>query len=121
MENQAVPLNEIQPDVEQEQDLEQELGFTVAPTLGERAKVLLHNDDVTPWDFVVYVLRVVFFFSPPEAERVTTLAHFNGVAFVMALPVEEAKYRVGVAHSLARAANYPLTLSIEIESKDEAD
>lgn len=107
--------NEIQPDVEHEQDLEQDLGFRVAPSLGERAKILLHNDDVTPWDFVVYVLRIVFFFTPPEAERITATAHFQGVAFVMALPVEEAKYRVGQAHSLARAANYPLTLSVEIE------
>ena len=38
---------EVQPDVEHEQDLEQDLGFTVAPTLGEQAKVLLHNDDTT--------------------------------------------------------------------------
>lgn len=110
-------INEVQPEVEHEQDLEQDLGFTVAPTLGERAKILLHNDDVTPWEFVVYVLRVVFFFSPPEAERITATAHFNGVAFVMALPLEEAKYRVGQAHNLARAANYPLTLSIELESE----
>jgi ATP-dependent Clp protease adaptor protein ClpS len=108
-------VNEIRPDVEQEQDLEQDLGFTVAPSLGEGARVLLHNDDVTPWDFVVYVLRAVFACSPPEAERITTAAHFNGVAFVMALPLEEAKHRVGLAHSLARAANYPLTLSIELE------
>ncbi len=110
-------VNESQPDTEQEQDLEQDLGFTVAPTLGEQAKVLLHNDDTTPWDFVVYVLCAVFFFSPPDAERITALAHFNGVAFVMALPFEEAKYRVATAHNLARAANYPLTLSIEIESE----
>ena len=108
---------EVQPDVEHEQDLEQDLGFTVAPTLGEQAKVLLHNDDVTPWDFVVYVLCAVFFFSTPDAEHITATAHFNGVAFVMALPLEEAKYRVGQAHNLARAADYPLTLSIEIDSE----
>ena len=110
-------VKEVQPEVEHDQDLEQDLGFTVAPSLGERAKILLHNDDVTPWDFVVAVLRAVFFFSSPEAERITATAHFNGVAFVIALPLEEAKYRVGKAHNMARAANYPLTLSIEIESE----
>lgn len=73
---------------------------------------------MTPWDFVVYVLCAVFFFSTSDAEHITATAHFNGVAFVMALPLEDAKYRVGQAHNLARAADYPLSLSIELESAD---
>ena len=39
----------------------------------------------------------------------------EGIAYVMTLPLEEAKYRVGKAHGIARAAGYPLTFSIEPE------
>ena len=76
-------------------------------------RVLVHNDDVTPFDFVIAVLRTVFRLGAREAWGVTTRAHVTGVAYVMTLPYEEAKYRVGKAHSLARAAGYPLTFTIE--------
>src|SRR5947199_6488320 len=75
--------------------------------------VLIHNDDVTPFEFVIAVLRAVFFLSGRDAVAVTTRAHVTGIAHVITLPYEEAKYRVGQAHGLARAAGYPLTFSIE--------
>jgi ATP-dependent Clp protease adaptor protein ClpS len=78
-------------------------------------RVLVHNDDVTPFDFVIAVLRAVFHRSGRDALAITTRAHLTGLAYVMTLPYEEAKYRVGKAHSLARAAGYPLTFSIEPE------
>ncbi len=78
-------------------------------------RVLIHNDDVTPFDFVIAVLRAVFELSGRDALAITTRAHVTGLAYVMTLPYEEAKYRVGKAHSLARAAGYPLTFSIEPE------
>jgi ATP-dependent Clp protease adaptor protein ClpS len=76
-------------------------------------RVLIHNDDVTPFDFVIAVLRSVFYLSGREALAITTRAHLTGRAYVMTLPYEEAKYRVGKAHGLARAAGYPLTFSLE--------
>jgi len=76
-------------------------------------KVLLHNDDVTPYDFVVNVLRTVFGFSLPKAVVVTQAAHFKGIALVGVYPQEDAKYKVGQAHGLARAEGFPLTLTIE--------
>ena len=75
----------------------------------------MHNDDVTPFEFVVAVLRAVFTLSGADALAVTTDAHYTGLGYVMTLPHEEAKYRVGKAHSLARSAGYPLTFSIEPE------
>jgi len=87
----------------------------VAPDTGGRWNVIIHNDDVTPFDFVIAVLRTVFLLGARDAWVVTTRAHLAGVAYVMTLPLEEAKYRVGKAHSLARAAGYPLTFTIEPE------
>ena len=78
-------------------------------------RVLIHNDDVTPIEFVIGVLRMVFSLPGMDAVAVTMRAHYRGLAYVMTLPFEEAKYRVGRAHGLARAAGYPLTFSIEPE------
>ena len=76
-------------------------------------RVLLHNDEVTPWGFVVVVLRLVFDFGQARAEQITMEAHQTGVAQVATLPKEQAKYCVGKAHSLAREAGHPLTFSLE--------
>lgn len=78
-------------------------------------KVLLHNDDVTPYDFVVEVMQSVFGLAWPQAVAVTQAAHVRGIALVGVYPLEEAKYKVGQAHGLARAEGFPLTLTIEQE------
>ncbi len=74
--------------------------------------VIVHNDDVTPFDFVVGVIHVIFELALPAAYNVTLTAHRRGRAHVATLPIEDAKYRVYRAHRLARAMRYPLTLSI---------
>jgi len=90
--------------------------FTVADAqLEPPVKVVLHNDDVTPFDFVVTVISTVFGFARPAALAVTIRAHYTGMAVVDTLPLEEAKYRVGQAHGMARAAGYPLTFTLEPE------
>ncbi len=61
------------------------------------------------------VLRAVFQLSQADAERVMIQAHYNGLAYVMTLPMEEAKHRVGKAHAVARSAGYPLAFTIEVE------
>lgn len=76
-------------------------------------KVLLHNDDVTPFDFVMEVLQTVFGFNWAAAQDVTMTAHVRGIALVGVYPMEEAKYKVGQAHGMARAEGFPLTLTIE--------
>lgn len=78
-------------------------------------RVIIHNDDVTPMDFVLVVLRVVFHLSNADSAAIMLRAHYTGAAYVMTLPFEEAKHRVGQAHSLARNADYPLTFTIEPE------
>jgi ATP-dependent Clp protease adaptor protein ClpS len=49
-------------------------------------RVLVHNDDVTPFDFVIAVLRAVFHLSGRDALAITTRAHLTGLAYVMTLP-----------------------------------
>ncbi|MCP4417362.1 MAG: ATP-dependent Clp protease adaptor ClpS [Chloroflexi bacterium] len=79
----------------------------------ELARVIIHNDDVTPMDFVIIILQRIFQLLPLEAEHVMVTAHFNGLALVATLPLSEAKKRVGKAHFAAQLEGYPLQFTIE--------
>lgn len=78
-------------------------------------RVFVHNDDVTPYDFVVVALQRFFDLTPLEAEHVTYMAHVSGAAYVATLPKSEAEKRVGRAHFAASLEGYPLTFTIEPE------
>ena len=82
---------------------------------GPLYRVLIHNDDVTPMEFVIYVLRQIFLLSGPHAVHVMYAAHFHGTAHVDTLPKPEAQKRVHEAHFAARLQGYPLELSLEME------
>jgi ATP-dependent Clp protease adaptor protein ClpS len=76
-------------------------------------KVFIHNDDVTPMDFVLLVLIHFFELSPDRAYEVMLHAHNSGEAYVATFPRKEAEKRVFEAQYAARQNNYPLTFSIE--------
>jgi ATP-dependent Clp protease adaptor protein ClpS len=78
-------------------------------------RVIIHNDDVTPMDFVIHVLERIFFIGRPDAVEIMLTAHFNGAAYVQSLPKNEAQNRVGRAHFAAGLEGYPLHFSIEPE------
>ncbi|MCA9923649.1 MAG: ATP-dependent Clp protease adaptor ClpS [Anaerolineales bacterium] len=78
-------------------------------------RVLIHNDDVTPMDFVVMVLTRIFELTGVDAEVVMLTAHIKGIAYVVTLPMPEAKKRVGKAHFAAGLEGYPLHFTIEPE------
>ncbi len=76
-------------------------------------RVIVENDDVTPMDFVVIVLRVFFELDLARAEQVMLMAHYEGRALVTVLPFQAAQERVYQAHHAAREAGYPLTFYLE--------
>lgn len=78
-------------------------------------RVIIHNDDVTPMDFVVYVLERIFFVSGPDAVTIMLTAHYKGSAYVQTLPKSEAQARVSKAHFAAGLEGYPLHFSLEPE------
>lgn len=80
-----------------------------------RYKVFVHNDSVTPMEFVVYVLVNIFSLQHKPAVNVMFEAHERGLALVGAYSLEQAEFRVDQAHSLARAQGYPLTFTYEAE------
>ena len=78
-------------------------------------RVIIHNDDVTPMDFVVNVLTSIFMLNQPDSMEVMLSAHFNGEALVQILPKSEAEKRINKAHFAAGLEGYPLHFSIEPE------
>ncbi len=78
-------------------------------------RVIIHNDDVTPMDFVVHVLKRIFFLSETDAVVVMLTAHYYGEALVQILPKPEAEKRASKARFAAGLEGYPLRFSVEPE------
>lgn len=102
-------------ELDTERDIKRDAEEDVAASEEDRAKVIVHNDNVTPYDFVIAILIRIFELTPIIAEHVTFTAHTNGLALVVVLPETEAKRRVGKAHFAARLEGYPLTFTVEPE------
>lgn len=97
------------PEIEIEEDQQQETAYEPL------YRVIIHNDDVTPMDFVVHVLRTIFMLLIPDAVEVMYLAHYRGEAVVQILPRSEAEKRINKAHFAAGLEGYPLHFSMEAE------
>jgi len=75
--------------------------------------VLIHNDPITTFEYVIAILGDVFWLSYEMAEHVAMTAHERGTAIVVVRPKPEAKHLSDKAKSKARVDGYPLTFSIE--------
>jgi ATP-dependent Clp protease adaptor protein ClpS len=78
-------------------------------------RVFVHNDDVTPMDFVVHILVTIFLVPSLNAEHIMYTAHITGRAYVQTLPAREARLRINRAHFAAGLRNVPLQFSMEAE------
>jgi ATP-dependent Clp protease adaptor protein ClpS len=83
--------------------------------LAPRWKVLLLNDDVTTFDFVIQLLVTLFHKDQMEAARLTHEIHRTGSALVTVTNLERAELYVEQVRSLARPRGFPLTATIEPE------
>lgn len=78
-------------------------------------KVILLNDDFTPRDFVVVVLRSVFRMSEDEALGVMLTAHRKGACVVAVYTKEVAEMKAEEGAEAGRALGYPLGFTTERE------
>ena len=76
-------------------------------------RVLLHNDDYTTREFVVWILRMVFQRSESEAVQIMLHVHNHGVGVAGVYPYQIAETRVMQVESLARQNEYPLRCTLE--------
>ncbi len=78
-------------------------------------KVILVNDDFTPREFVVTVLRGEFRLSDEQARRVMITAHKRGVCVVAVFTKDVAEEKATNATDAARKNGYPLLFTTEPE------
>jgi ATP-dependent Clp protease adaptor protein ClpS len=78
-------------------------------------KVVIHNDEVTPMDFVVHILKTIFYLANDKAADIMLTAHVYGSAYVQTLAKSEAQRRIDKAHAEALNAGYPLKFTVEPE------
>ncbi len=78
-------------------------------------KVMLVNDDFTPREFVVTVLRAEFRLGEEQANRVMSTAHRRGVCVVGVFTKDVAETKATSATDAGRKKGYPLLFTTEPE------
>lgn len=95
-----------------------ELGTVVAEREPETKeppmyKVMLLNDDYTPMDFVVAVLKQYFHKSVEQATKVMLQVHYEGAGVAGIYRAEIAETKVVSVNEYARANGHPLMCTME--------
>ena len=78
-------------------------------------KVILVNDDYTPREFVVVVLKAEFGMNEDQAYRVMMTAHQRGVCVVAVYTKDIAETKATRATEAGRSKGYPLLFTTEPE------
>jgi ATP-dependent Clp protease adaptor protein ClpS len=78
-------------------------------------KVILVNDDYTPREFVVTVLKAEFRMNEEQAYTVMITAHKRGVCVVAVFTKDVAETKATRATDAGRAKGYPLMFTTEPE------
>lgn len=78
-------------------------------------KVILVNDDYTPREFVVTVLKAEFRMSEDQAYRVMMTAHRKGACVVAVYTQDVAETKAARATEAGRLKGYPLMFTTEPE------
>ncbi len=98
-------------------DSDEEVGIATKtkarPKKPSQYKVLMLNDDYTPMEFVVMVLKRFFSMDLEEATRVMLHVHQKGVGICGIFPYEVAETKVNQVMDFARQHQHPLQCTLE--------
>ena len=83
------------------------------PKKPSQFKVLMLNDDYTPMEFVVMVLKRFFHMDLEQATRVMLHVHQKGVGVCGIFPYEIAETKVNQVMEFARQNQHPLQCTLE--------
>ena len=75
--------------------------------------VILHNDDYTPRDFVVYVLQVVFNHPADQAEKIMMNVHNKGMGVAGIYHLEIAEQKAYDSVVMSKENQFPLKITVE--------
>jgi len=76
-------------------------------------KVIFHNDDATPMEFVISLLMIIFKHSEESAKEVTLEIHNSGSGIAGIYTHEIAEQKGIEATNISRQNGHPLIISIE--------
>ena len=79
----------------------------------KRYRVIMHNDDFTPMEFVVEILIDIFHKDLLEAERLMLMVHENGRAAVGSYSYDIAVTKVQAASERAKEEGFPFRMTVE--------
>ncbi|HMN68885.1 MAG TPA: ATP-dependent Clp protease adapter ClpS [Bdellovibrionales bacterium] len=78
-------------------------------------RVILLNDDFTPMDFVILVLKKFFMKSDAEAGRIMLAVHNEGAGLAGIYTFEVAETKVYAVNEFSRRHKHPLKCTMEKE------
>lgn len=76
-------------------------------------RVILHNDDRTTFEFVIYILKNIFDKSDNDALSITKYIHTAGSSTVGIYTHQIAETKVEEVHELANVNGFPLKATFE--------
>ena len=79
-------------------------------------KVILHNDDYTTQEFVVWILETIFRKPEPEAVRIMLDVHKRGKGVAGIYPFDVADTKVAQVKAAAEQQEFPLLCTLEPEN-----
>ncbi|WP_444994036.1 ATP-dependent Clp protease adapter ClpS [Aliikangiella sp. IMCC44359] len=99
---------------------QEESGVAVAESTPETKKprmykVVILNDDYTPMDFVVQVLKRFFHKTTEQATKVMLEIHYEGQGTAGIYTGEIAETKVALVNDFSRANDHPLMCTMEAE------
>jgi ATP-dependent Clp protease adaptor protein ClpS len=82
-------------------------------------RVLLHNDDYTTQEFVVWVLETVFQKAPAEAFAIMMRVHQSGLGIAGIYTRDVAETKMNATKRLAEQHEFPLLVTMEPEPQEQ--
>lgn len=79
-------------------------------------RVLMHNDDYTPMDFVIFVLKKFFSKNEKDAYEIMLDVHHKGVGLAGIYSFEVAETKVMQVNQFSKSQQHPLKTSFEEET-----
>ncbi|NQZ00527.1 MAG: ATP-dependent Clp protease adapter ClpS [Bdellovibrionales bacterium] len=84
-------------------------------------KVILLNDDFTPMEFVILVLKKHFYKTSTEAEQIMLEVHNKGAGIAGVYPYEVAETKAYLVNEMAKTEQFPLKCIVEADSGPDGD
>lgn len=97
-------------------DLDLDIDSSISTEKPKLYKVLMHNDDYTPMDFVIFVLSKFFNKPEPDAHKIMLDVHNKGVGLAGIYSFEIAESKVMQVNQFSKNNQHPLKTSFEEES-----